>query len=153
MFISYRKNVTNQPIGCKNENKSASKSTKVHRKDRQSVHTCNSPRQRRRRETKFGISQLLPPPHSRARLGRLHKNCSNYLWKYIWERTQRILLEEQERGLEERNCDRDTKLDGRVAFRKRGRQSRVKTVLASWRLNLQKIAKMSIKQVAKNKKG
>ena len=53
----------------------------------------------------------------------------------------------------ERNCDRDTKLDGRVAFRKRGRQSRVKTVLASWRLNLQKIAKMSIKQVAKNKKG
>ena len=55
--------------------------------------------------------------------------------------------------MEERNCDRDTKLDGRVAFRKRGRQSRVKTVLASWRLNLQKIAKMSIKQVAKNKKG
>ena len=42
--------------------------------------------------------------------------------------------------MEERNCDRDTKLDGRVAFRKRGRQSRVKTVLASWRLNLQKIA-------------
>ena len=32
---------------------------------------------------------------------------------------------EQERGLEERNYDSDTKLGGRVAFRKRGRQSRL----------------------------
>ena len=32
---------------------------------------------------------------------------------------------EQERGLKERNCHSDIKLDGAVAFRKRGRQARL----------------------------